>query len=263
MNSLSKIKALILDMDGVLWRGGEALGDLPAIFEKIASRGLKVVLATNNSTRTPRAHFDKLASFGVQLSPDQIITSSMAVGALLRDHFPQGGSVYAVGMEGVFDALEKAGFRTYRDGEHPAKVDAVVAGMDQAFTYEKVANAARLIRKDAPFYATNPDKTFPTPQGLMPGAGTLLAAIEAASDVAPIVAGKPKAYLFQLAMRRMGVMPGETLMIGDRLETDILGGQNAGCKTALVLSGVSTREEGEAWQPKVDLIAENLSEIIF
>jgi 4-nitrophenyl phosphatase len=256
------IKALILDMDGVLWRGEEAIGDLPAIFDTITKRGLKVILATNNSTRSPEAHLEKLSKFDVKLDVSQITTSSMALAALLKEAFPKGGDLYIIGMEGLFRAVEAEGFRAFSGDELPEKPVAVLAGMDWKMDYQKIANASLFIQKGAPFYATNPDKTYPTPEGLMPGAGTLLAAVETASGVAPIVAGKPEAYLFQLAMQRMGVSPEETLVVGDRLETDILGGQNAGCKTALVLSGVTTRERGEAWMPKVDFIAGNLGEFL-
>ncbi|MBL6961180.1 MAG: HAD-IA family hydrolase, partial [Anaerolineales bacterium] len=114
-----------------------------------------------------------------------------------------------------------------------------------------------------PYYATNPDNTYPSTFGQLPGAGSIIAALTAATGVDPIVAGKPEPYLFNLAMQQMGVSPEETLVVGDRLETDILGGRNAGCKTALVLTGVATREEGQAWIPKVDMIVENLSNIVF
>ncbi len=256
------IKALILDMDGVLWRADESIGDLPTIFNSITARGLKVTLATNNSTKSPELHQEKLASFGVNLDVSQVTTSSMALAALLKENFPEGGDLYIVGMEGLFNAVEAEGFRVFSGDNLPENPLAVVAGMDWKMDYQKIANASLFIQQGAPFYATNPDKTYPTPQGLMPGAGTLLAAVETASGVAPIMAGKPQAYLFQLAMQKMGVTSEETLMVGDRLETDILGGQNAGCKTALVLSGVTTRGRGEAWMPKVDIIANDLSELV-
>ncbi|RLD03174.1 MAG: haloacid dehalogenase [Chloroflexi bacterium] len=256
------IKALILDLDGVLWKDLEAIGDLPANFEKIRALGLKVTLATNNSTRTSEERLEKLASFGVNTEGINILTSSIATAALLQEKFPQGGDLYVVGMEGIIGEVEKRGFRVFTEKNVPENPLAVVVGMDWALNYEKIANASILIQKGAPFYATNPDKTFPTPEGLMPGAGTLLAAIETASGVAPIMAGKPSPYLFELAMQKMGVSPAETLMVGDRLETDILGGQNAGCKTACVLSGVTARARAEAWLPKVDFIAADLAALL-
>ena len=262
MQKLQNIKALILDMDGVLWRGNEPVGDLPTIFNAIVASGLKVTLATNNSTRTAEQHLVKITGFGVDLSVKQVLSSAMATAAKLKEDFPEGGDLYVVGHEGITKAAEEEGFRVFQEDEIPENPVAVVSGIDWEITYKKIANAAMLIRNGAPFYGTNPDKTYPTPTGFMPGAGTILAAIETASGVAPIVAGKPKPYLFRLAMQRMGVSPDETLVVGDRLETDILGGQNAGCFTAQVLSGVSTREQGEAWGPKPTIVAENLAEVI-
>ena len=257
-----QIKALILDMDGVLWRADEPIGDLPANFDAIAARDLKVTLATNSSIKSAEKYQEKLAGFGVELAVSQVLTSSMATAALLKEDFPQGGDLYVVGMEGIISALETQGFRIFTENNIPENPVAVVIGMDWAINYKKIAHASLLIQQGIPFYATNPDKTYPTPEGLMPGAGTLLAAVETASGVTPIMAGKPSAFLFQLAMQKMGVSPEETIMVGDRLETDILGGQNAGCKTALVLSGVTTRERGEAWMPKVDFIVDELGKLV-
>lgn len=262
MKNLKNIKALILDMDGVLWRGNEPIGDLASIFKTIAARRLKVILATNNSSRTPDQHLQKIMQFGVNLSVSQVLTSSMATAAQLKEDFPKRGDVYVLGHDGITRALAAEGFRIFQEDDLPKNPVAVVSGIDWEITYKKLANAAALIRSGAPYYATNPDKTFPSPQGLMPGAGTIIAAIETASGVAPIVAGKPEPYLFQLAMQRMGVSPTETLVVGDRLETDILGGQNAGCFTAQVLSGVSTRAEGEALPTPPDMIANDLSAVL-
>ncbi|NOY98508.1 MAG: HAD-IIA family hydrolase [Chloroflexi bacterium] len=264
--SLSRLspppRALILDMDGVLWRADHPIGDLPGIFARIAERGLKVMLVTNNSTRTPAHYLEKLRRFGVTLQPWQVLNSSLAVAAMLHERFPDGGEVYAVGETGLLSALTEAGFTPLTGARTPDAPLAVVAGMDHAFDYEKIANAARLIRAGCPFYATNPDRTYPTPQGLQPGAGTVLAAIGAASGAEPVIAGKPQPYLFRLALERMGAAPEETLVVGDRLETDILGGQHAGCKTALVLSGVATREAAEAWRPPPDVIADDLETLL-
>jgi len=265
-----EIKALILDMDGVLWRAGEPIGDLKANFEAIARRKLKVSLATNNSTRTSADYVQKLASFGVQIDESQVFNASSAAATLLKEKFPDGGDVYIVGESGLTDALTVQGFRPYtaEENDFPPALEknspvAVVSGLDLGISYKKLAHATLLIRAGVPFYATNPDKSYPSPYGQLPGAGAIHALLTAASGVEPIVAGKPIPYLFELAMQQMGVSPTDTLVIGDRLETDILGGQSAGCKTALVLSGVAAREEGEAWMPKVDIIVEKLSDLVF
>ena len=255
-------KALILDLDGVLWVDTESIGDLPANFRRIRELGLKVTLATNNSTRTAKERLEKLAGFGVDIEGINVLTSSIATATLLKEKFPQGGELYVVGMEGIIGELEKVGFRTFSENNLPQNPLAVVVGMDWELNYEKIANASILIQKGAPFYATNPDKTFPTPRGLMPGAGTLLAAVETASGTAPIIAGKPSPFLLKLAMRKMNVSPAETIMVGDRLETDILAAQNAGCRAALVLSGVTSRARAEAWSPRVDIIAEDLASLL-
>jgi len=257
MNPAIPIKALILDMDGVLWRENDPIGDLNAIFRGFHETGLKVMLATNNATRTPAQYVEKITSLGGIVEEDQIVNSSMGVTYLLKKRFPQGGPVYAIGEIGLIRALEQEGFI---QSEEPGL--AVIGSMDREINFQKLKKATLLIRSGIPFYFTNPDRTFPTPEGLIPGAGSLLAALEAASDVTPIIAGKPSTTLFEFALERLGTKPEETLVVGDRLETDILGGQRAGCKTALVLSGIATKEEAEAWQPKSDLIVNDLSDLL-
>jgi 4-nitrophenyl phosphatase len=134
-------------------------------------------------------------------------------------------------------------------------------GMDRQVSFEKLSEATLLIRKGIPFYATNTDKTFPTPRGQIPGAGAWISVITTATNVQPIVAGKPFPFLMDLSLERLGTRKEETLVIGDRLETDIAAGQAVGCPTALVLSGVSTREQAVSWNPAPDVIVENLSQL--
>jgi 4-nitrophenyl phosphatase len=138
----------------------------------------------------------------------------------------------------------------------------VIAGLDRGLNYDKLRRATLLIRSGVPFFGTNPDKTFPTPDGQVPGAGALLALLEAASGVSPIIIGKPNPAMYRLAMQRLGARLEETLAVGDRLETDIAGAQALGCPCALVLSGVSSREAAQTWQPTPDLIASDLGELL-
>jgi 4-nitrophenyl phosphatase len=257
INELGEIKALILDMDGVLWRENTAIGDLPWVFNRFAELDLRVILATNNGTRTPEQYIQKIASFGVEVKKDQIINSAMAVAHLLKKQFPNGGRVYILGEVGLSAALKDAGF--YHAEEN---VLAVIGGMDRAIDFNKLKRATLLIRAGVPFYFTNPDRTYPTPEGLIPGAGAILAALEAACDVKAIIAGKPSPALFEFALENLGTAPEHTLVVGDRLETDILGGQIAHCKTVLVLSGVATTSEGKLWQPKIDLILPELADLV-
>ncbi len=251
------IRGLILDLDGVVWKDETPLVDARQVFDKIRRAGLKFILATNNATRNVEQYQEKLARFGVEVDASQIINSAMAVANLLSQRFPGGGPVYVIGEDGVRTALQEKGFYFAEKG-----VKAVVAGWDRGITFDKLSQATLLIRAGVPFYGTNPDRTFPTPQGLIPGAGAILAAIEAATDQKPVLGGKPSAAMMDLAMQHLATQPAETLAIGDRLETDILGGVNAGCRTALVLSGVSSLKDLEAFQPKPDLVAEDLAQLI-
>ena len=251
------IKALILDMDGVLWRGPEPIGNLPEIFSRLAHNGVRVVLATNNSTRTVMQYVRRVREFGVDLQPWQIVTSAQATVDMLLEHYPGKGTVFVVGEQSLSNTLEEAGFAV---GE--LNVVAVVAGMDRGFSYEKLRKATLLIRSGALFIGTNPDLTFPTPDGLVPGAGAILAAIQAAAHTEPVIAGKPSPRMYQIALQRLSTKPEETLVVGDRLETDIAGGQRLGCPTALVLSGVVDRTIAEAWRPAPNIIAADLAEVV-
>ena len=158
-------------------------------------------------------------------------------------------------------ALREKGFELL-SVEDAEKAQAVVMGIDPQINSEKMREATLLVRRGMPFYATNPDKTFPTPRGEIPGAGAWIAVVVTATGIQPIYAGKPAPYLLELARERLGTAKEETLVIGDRLETDIAGGQAAGCPCALVLSGVSRREEAESWRPKVDVIADDLATMV-
>ena len=255
------IHGLVLDMDGVIWKSDTPIGDLPAIFARIKERGLKFVFATNNGTKSPDQYVDNLAELGVEVNAGQIITSALGVAHILSQKFPQGGPVFAIGEAGVLDALRAKNFEPLSVEDAP-KALAVVASIDRQISFNKMMEATLLIRNGAPFYATNPDKTFPTPRGEIPGAGAWISVITTATNAEPIYAGKPLPYLMELALERLGTRKEETLVVGDRLETDIAAGQAVGCPTALVLSGVSTNKQARSWIPKVDLIAKDLTELV-
>lgn len=264
-----KIRALILDMDGVLWRDNIPIGDLRDIFVRIRNRGLKFAFVTNNASRTPEQYAELLNSYGVKVDQWQILTSALGVAEMLkRDFFVNTTSnpasarikVFAIGEIGLISALHESGFEvvTIKDA---SQARAVVMGIDRNISYEKVSVATLLVRSGLPFYATNSDKTFPIPSGEIPGVGSWISVIVSASNIEPTFAGKPEPVLLELACRRLETGESETLVVGDRLETDIKGGQIAGMPVALVLSGVSTREAGEAWMPKIDIICHDLFEL--
>lgn len=251
------IQALILDMDGVLWRGTEAIGNLRSIFTQIERIGWKVIFATNNASRSIHQYIKVLSSFGVNAEPWQIINSATAAVHYLSSQFPNGGPVYIIGEQGVIEACAEHGFY-----QSEASALAVVVGIDRKLTYKKLKIATLLLRSGVPFIGTNPDRTFPTPQGLVPGAGSILAALTAASDVAPIIVGKPEPTMYSIALDRLNITADQVLVVGDRLETDIAGAQLIGCHTALVLSGVTNSDLANAWQPAPDIIAKDLESII-
>ncbi|HEX7556186.1 MAG TPA: HAD hydrolase-like protein, partial [Leptolinea sp.] len=202
-------------------------------------------------------HLAKMQSFGVELEPWQIINSIQVVIALLKRNFPEGGPVFCVTSPSTMEAIEQAGY--YNDEK---KARAVIVGLDRNVTYEKLETATLLIRSGCLYIGTNPDASFPTPRGLLPGAGSIIAAVTTASGVQPIFAGKPEPAMFEMSMERLGSNPQTTLTIGDRLDTDILGGRLSGCRTGLVMSGVTSPAELEQWQPKQDLVADDLWQML-
>ena len=251
---LKSIRAFILDMDGVLWRAGDAIGDLPAIFERLQQDGRKVAFATNNATKTVADYVEHIGSFGLTVEPWQIFTSAKATAEYLQNDYPDGGRMHVFGEAGLHDTLTEHGFEISSDNP-----EAVVVGMDRQSTYDDLTKSALLIRAGARFIGTNPDKSYPTPEGLVPGAGALLAALEAATDVKPTIVGKPQPTMMLQALEALETTADETIVVGDRLETDIQSGQTAGCRTCLVLSGVTTEEMAAAWQPAPDLTLPDLN----
>ncbi len=255
--NLASIRGVVTDLDGVVWRDGQPLPGVPEFFDFLRSRGIPFLMATNNSTRTVRRYVEMLRGIGIEIGPEQVLTSSVATALYLRERYPNGARLYVIGEEGLTETLREYGFKLAdRD------VAAVVVGKDGDFTFQKLVTANRLIRAGAEFIGTNPDRTFPTPNGIEPGTGAILAGIEAASERSPLIIGKPGRTMFEMALERLGTRADETLMIGDRLETDILGAVEAGLKSALVLSGVTTREKLAGSDVRPDYIFENLAALL-
>ena len=225
-------------MDGVLWRGGTPLKGLDAFFQLLQDAELPYMLATNNSSRSPAQYVEKLRGMGIaSVGADNIVNSGLATAHFLLNEYPIGADVHVLGGDGLREVIADAGFPLVEKD-----ADVVVVGLDFHLTYANVTRAVLEIRNGARFIGTNPDATYPTEEGLAPGAGSLLAMVETATDVTPEVIGKPHAPMFAYALEQMGTEPGQTLMIGDRLSTDIAGGEQAGMKTALLFTGVTTPE---------------------
>jgi 4-nitrophenyl phosphatase len=254
---LEGIKAVVLDMDGVLWRGDAPLPGLEELFALFRARSIPFVMATNNSTSTVQAYVKKLARFGVFATPANIVTSAVATAEYLKSTYGDGLRVHVLGEPSLHQVMLEFGFLPVM-----MNADIVVAGMDRDLTYEKLRRATYLIREGARFIGTNGDLTFPMPDGgVAPGAGSILAALEAATDQVPFIVGKPEQVMFEMALARLGVSAGQVLMVGDRLETDILGAQRAGLKTALVWTGVTTPEMLAASEIKPDIEFDGIGEL--
>jgi 4-nitrophenyl phosphatase len=241
MPSLSHIKHLIIDMDGVLYLGDQPMPRLREFFDFLRERRISFILATNNSTRTPQEYVDKLAGMGVTVSPDEILVSGQATARYLAREYSRGTRVHVFGMPALKQAMTDEGFVLADDD-----VQLVVASMDRQVNFEKLKRATLLIRGGARFIATNRDPTNPSEEGLIPGTGAMIVALEAASETKAKAIGKPEPTMYQLAMEMMGARPETTAAIGDRVDTDILGGKRAELTTICVLSGSSDRDEAEA-----------------
>jgi 4-nitrophenyl phosphatase len=255
MQQLSKITHLIIDMDGVLYRGNRAMPRLCEFFAFLRERSISFILATNNSTSTPQQYVDKLERMGVTVSPSEILVSGQATARFLRREYPHGTRVHVFGMNALKQALTDEGFVLADD-----QVQLVVASMDRELTYDKLKRASLLIRAGARFIATNLDPTNPAEEGLLPGTGSMIAILETASGVKPQAIGKPEPIMYQLAMEQMHAQPETTAAIGDRADTDILGGKLAGLTTICVLSGSSNRAEAEAFG--ADMIFDDIAHLL-
>ena len=208
--------------------------------------GIDPVNGLNLPDAAVQQYVDKLSKMGVGIHTDEILTSAQATADYLAGVAPLGTRVFVVGQDGLWTALRDAGFTLVDDD-----AEYVVAGMDFTICYERLAQATLLIRAGAQFIGTNPDLTFPSEYGPLPGAGSILAYIQAATGVGPTIIGKPNKIIFEEALHRLGGTPADTVMVGDRLNTDIAGGQTAGLRTILLLSGISSRADAaqSEWQP--------------
>ncbi|HEX9891556.1 MAG TPA: HAD-IIA family hydrolase, partial [Actinomycetota bacterium] len=241
MNALAdRYAAFLLDLDGVVYRGHEAIPGAPEAVAGLRDRGGRVVFVTNNSAPTPEQVVDTLTSMGVKAEPGDVVTSAQAVAPMVRRRVGEGAEVFAVGEGGLRRALEEAGLRlSAPDAERAA---AVVVGWDRSADFDRLRRAGLLVQRGAPLFAANADRSYPAPGGeLWPGTGALLGVIEATTGVRAEVAGKPHRPLFEAALERAGTA--RALMVGDRLETDVAGAAAAGLDAVVVLSGAATRAD--------------------
>lgn len=260
---MQAIKNLILDMDGVLWRGETPMPGLVEFFNTLRQKNINFVMATNNATKTAVMYTEKLARFGIQVLPEQILTSAETTAVYLSQRYTAGTAVYVVGEKGLHDAMTNQGFQIIspeqvKDG---ATAPLVVAGFSRHITYPELAMGALLVHKGATFIGTNPDPSFPSELGPLPGAGAIIAVIETATGIKPTIIGKPQPIIFHEAVRRLGGTADNTAMVGDRLSTDIAGGQGAGLATVLLLTGVTSREQAQTSSIKPTYICADITDL--
>ena len=251
-------KSIISDMDGVIYRGKQLIPGAKEFVNRLLETRTPFLFLTNNAEQTPLDLKLKMESLGVEgLGEENFITSAMATAMFLKNqNQKKHATAYVVGGGGLINELYNVGFSISESNP-----DYVVVAKSSSFGYEQLKKAVRFIDHGAKFIGTNPDMIDPVEGGLEPAAGTILAAISAATGKRPYIVGKPNSLMMLLATRKLGVHPDNAVMIGDRMDTDIVGGMEAGMSTVLVLSGVSTVESVNQFPYKPDYIFNNVGEI--
>ncbi|XP_043824918.1 chronophin [Dromiciops gliroides] len=248
---LARTQGLLFDCDGVLWNGERAVPGAPELLERLGRRGKAALFVSNNSRRSVAELAGRFARLGFHgVAAEQLFSSALCAARLLRQRLPKPcppGAVFVLGSDGLRGELRAAGLSLA--GEEPGPVRAVLVGYDEHFTFAKLSEACAHLRDpDCLLVATDVDPWHPLSDGrTTPGTGSLTAAVETASGRRAVVVGKPSTYMFECITEHFGVDPASTLMVGDRLETDILFGHRCGLTTVLTLTGVSRLDQAQAY----------------
>lgn len=251
-----KYKGYLIDLDGTMYKGTEKIEEAGQFVQKLNELNIPYLFVTNNSSRTPKQVAEKLVSFDIPATEEQVFTTSMATANYIAEQ-KKDASVYVIGEEGIKQAIEEKGLMF---GQEDA--DFVVVGIDRDITYEKFAVGAIAIRQGAQFVSTNGDIAIPTERGLLPGNGSLTSVLTVTTTVKPTFIGKPESIIMEQAMRVLGTDLSETLMVGDNYDTDIMAGMNAGMDTLLVHTGVTTKELLQKYDKQPTYVIDSLSEWI-
>ncbi|MFM7584274.1 MAG: HAD-IIA family hydrolase, partial [Caldilinea sp.] len=242
--------------------GSRPLPGAQALFDYLDATGRQWMLVTNNAAFTSQQFSDRVAAMGLRVPPERILGSAEATASWLRYQVARGwpeGKVIIMGQGGLRSALAQAGFELTED---PFAATYAVSGANFELTYRDLADVTLAIRNGAHFIGTNSDRTYPTERGQVPGAGSILALLSAATDKEPVVIGKPNAPMFEEALRRLAVTPSDALMVGDRYETDIVGALALGMTTVGVLTGVDSRAAFEAQSAPPHWVLEGLPDLL-
>jgi glycerol 3-phosphatase-2 len=249
----AKTMTWILDLDGVVWRGEQPVaGSAPAI-ARLRENGERVLFLTNNSSATLHEYTEKLAAHGIDVTDQDVVTSAQAAATLVN----AGERALICGGPGVDEALRARGVVTVREGA----ADAVVVGWHRDFDFDRLTAAFTAVMGGARLIGTNDDATYPTPEGLVPGGGAILAAVATATGVAPTIAGKPYEPMASLVLARLGGATGDSVLVGDRPSTDGLMARRLGVRFALVLSGVTLPGDRPV-VPAPDVVAADLATLV-
>jgi 4-nitrophenyl phosphatase len=254
---------IVFDLDGVVYRGETALPGAIVTLHRLAADGHSLYFLTNNATRSRTDYTRKLDRMGFPCPPEQVMTSAYATALYLAAEGAAGRKVFVVGEQGLVAELEAVGLAVV-PLEGDERADYVVVGLDKGFSYAKLARAYREIMAGAVFVATNRDPTYPLEEGVeIPGGGTMVAAIECATAVRPVLIGKPEPFALERILALSGTGPEDAVMVGDRTDTDIRVGRRVGAATVLTLTGVTSREEALAApaEEQPDYVVESLEEL--
>ena len=249
-------KSFIMDMDGVVYTGSELIPGAKEFVGRLVRGDYKFLFLTNNSYYTRLELRDRLLKMGIAVDDDCFYTSAMATASFLKVQQPGSCSAYVIGGKGLVAELENADIEI--TSKNP---DYVIIGETEEYDYAKIIEATLLIQEGAKFLATNPDLTGPSLRGPVPACGALVAPIEKVTGVSPYFLGKPNPVMMFLARKKLGVHSANCFMIGDRMDTDIMGGLESGMTTCLVLSGVTDREIMNRFPYQPDYVFNNLGEI--
>jgi NagD protein len=250
------IDCWLTDMDGVLVHENQAVPGAPELIEQWTRQGKRFLVLTNNSIFTPRDLAARLKASGLSVPEESLWTSALATADFLKAQIP-GGSAFVIGEAGITTALHEAGFIMTETAP-----DFVVLGETRTYSFEAITKAIRLIDRGARFIATNPDATGPSPEGPLPATGAVAAMITRATGREPYVVGKPNPMMFRSAMNRIGAHSENTAMVGDRMDTDIQAGIEAGLHTILVMTGISSRSSIERYPFRPDEVIDSVADLV-
>lgn len=256
MADRNKITAWLTDMDGVLVHEGHVLPGAAELISKWQNENTPFLVLTNNSIYTPRDLSARLRAGGLNVPEDRIWTSALATASFLHSQNPS-GSAYVIGETGLTQALHDVGYTQTDKNPHY-----VVLGETRNFNFENLTKAVRLINGGARFIATNPDPTGPSAEGVLPATGSVAALLTKATGKDPYIVGKPNPMMFRSAMRKIGAHSESTGMIGDRMDTDVVAGIEAGLHTVLVLTGIADQKEIEKYPFRPTEILDSVQDLV-